>query len=115
MTRLECKSFNSPDETHAFPKGRADTVTLAGRTLTRAVFEPGWRWSESIGPTAGTDRCERPHFAYIVSGRAINTWADGTQIELGPGDVVVIPPGHEAWTVGDEPLVFLDLQSLVSG
>lgn len=113
MPNPQLKNFDQPDETHDFPKGRADTVTVGRYTLTRATFEPGWRWSESLGPTAGTERCEKPHFAYIVSGRGVNVWADGTQIEFGPGDVVQIPPGHEAWTVGDEPLVFLDLQALL--
>lgn len=113
MPDTELKNFDQPDETHDFPRGRADTVAVGKYTLTRAIFEPGWRWSESLGPTAGTERCEKPHLAYIVSGRGVNVWADGTEIEFGPGDVVQLPPGHEAWTVGDEPLVFLDLQALL--
>lgn len=113
MPDVQRKNFAEPDETHPFAMGRADTVTVGKHTLTRAVFEPGWRWSESLGPTAGTEYCEKPHFAYIVAGRGVNVWQDGTQVEFGPGDVVQIPGGHEAWTVGDEPLVFLDLQGLL--
>lgn len=113
MPDVQRKNFDKPDETHPFAMGRADTVTVGKHTLTRAVFEPGWRWSESLGPTAGTHSCEKPHFAYIVAGRGVNVWQDGTQVDFGPGDVVQIPGGHEAWTVGDEPLVFLDLQGLL--
>lgn len=113
MPDVEQKSFDAPDESHSFSKGRADTVKIGAHSITRAVFEPGWKWSESLGEAAATARCEKPHFAYIVSGRAVNTWEDGTRIEFGPGDILLIPPGHEAWVVGDEPLVFLDLQGLL--
>lgn len=110
---LDRKSFDQPDERSEFPKGRVDLVTVGPHTLARMVVEPGWRWSESLGPVAGTARCQKEHFAYIVSGRAVNEWEDGTRIEFGPGDVVQTPSGHEAWVVGDEPLVFLDLQGLL--
>jgi mannose-6-phosphate isomerase-like protein (cupin superfamily) len=110
---LQRKSFDQPDQRSEFPDVRVDVVTIGNRTVARMVAEPGWRWSRSIGPAAGTERCEKEHFAYIVSGRAVNEWEDGRRIEFGPGDLVQVPPGHEAWVVGDEPLVFLDLQPLL--
>jgi hypothetical protein len=70
MAGLESKSFNAPDETRPFAdKGAAEVVTLAGATVLKGRFEPGWRWSEHVRPIAGTDSCQSPHFLYVLSGR----------------------------------------------
>ncbi|HZV74056.1 MAG TPA: cupin domain-containing protein [Conexibacter sp.] len=109
MAAIEVKRFDAPDETRAFEGlGKADVVVVAGRTVGRGVYEPGWRWSENVKPIAGTDRCEVAHLGYCVSGRMHVRMADGSEGEMGPGDVVAIPPGHDAEVVGDEPCVFLD-------
>jgi hypothetical protein len=108
-TVLEVKNFDSPDETRPFEgKGRADVVTIAGQTVGRGTFEPGWRWSENVKPIAGTDSCQVSHLGYVLSGRMRVFMDDGTSGEAGPGDVVAIPPGHDAETVGDEACVVLD-------
>jgi hypothetical protein len=83
-------------------------VTLDNVTVGRAVFESGWKWSECVKPVAGTDSCQVPHVGYVVSGRINVVMDDGQEQEYGPGDAVVIPPGHDAWTVGDEACVMLD-------
>jgi quercetin dioxygenase-like cupin family protein len=108
MAGLETKSLDSPDETRPFEKGRAEIVTLGGMTVGRGVFEPGWRWSEHVKPIAGTDSCEVAHTGYVVSGRLRVVMDDGSEGEVGAGDAYVIPPGHDAWTVGDETLVAVD-------
>ena len=109
MAAAEVKNFDSPDETRPFEgNGKADVVELAGRTIGRGEFEPGWRWSENVKPIAGTDSCEVSHLGYCVSGRMKVTMDDGSEGECGPGDVVAIPPGHDAIVVGEEPCVFLD-------
>ena len=109
MASIEVKRFDAPDETRTFAgRGQADVVQLAGRTIARGVFEPGWRWSENIRPIAGTDSCETSHLGFCVSGRMRVRMDDGGEGEMGPGDVVAIPPGHDAEVVGDEPCVFLD-------
>ena len=109
MAAAEVKNFDSPDETRPFEgKGKADVVELAGKTIGRAVFEPGWRWSENVKPIAGTDSCEVSHLGYCISGRMKIFMDDGAEVEAGPGDVFAIPPGHDAETVGDEPCVALD-------
>jgi hypothetical protein len=109
MAAAEVKNFDSPDETRPFEgKGKADVVELAGKTIGRAVFEPGWRWSENVKPIAGTDSCEVSHLGYCISGRMRVFMDDGSEGEVGPGDVFAIPPGHDAETVGDEPCVALD-------
>jgi hypothetical protein len=113
MADLEGKSFDSADKGHAFPNGRADTVSVAGHSVTRAIFEPGWRWSESLKPILGTDSCQMDHFAYIASGRIRVRADDGTEGEFGPGEVVALAPGHDTWTVGDEPAVFVDFGGAV--
>lgn len=106
---LEAKSLESAaDETRSFPKGKMDLVTVGGATVGRAVFEPGWKWSECVKPTAGTDSCQVAHLGYMVSGQMKVVMNDGTERELKPGDVASIPPGHDAWIVGNEPCVFLD-------
>ena len=76
----------------------------------RAIFEPGWKWSESVKPIAGTDSCQVAHMGYQISGRMKVRMDDGSEQEFGPGDAGVIPPGHDAWVVGDEPVVFIDFQ-----
>ena len=109
MADVEVKSFDSPDETRPFEgKGKADMVNVAGRTIGRGTFEPGWRWSENVKPIAKTDSCEVSHLGYCVSGRMKVTMDDGTEGEVGPGEVMAIAPGHDAEVVGDEPCVFLD-------
>ena len=109
MASVEVKSFDSPDETRPFAgNGKADVVTVGGTTVMRGTFEPGWRWSENVKPIAGTDSCEVYHLGYVVSGRMAVRMDDGTEGEVGPGDIVHLEPGHDAWIVGDEPCVMLD-------
>ncbi len=109
MASVEVKSFDSPDEVRPFEgKGEAKVVQVGGQTVGRGTFEPGWRWSENVKPIAGTDSCEVSHLGYVVSGRMRVEMDGGESGERGPGDVVAIPPGHDAEVVGDEPCVFLD-------
>ena len=85
-----------------------EIVNIGEGTVGRATFEPGWRWSQDVKPVAGTDLCQASHFLSQVSGRMHVVMADGSEMESGPGDVAIIPPGHDAWTVGDEPVVVID-------
>ncbi len=104
------KSIESPDETRAFPNGSGSVrvVKLGEQTLGYMQFKPGWRWSTDMQQLAGTKSCQIDHNIYFVSGRMVVKMDDGTQIELGPGDVAHIPPGHDAWIVGNVPCVALD-------
>jgi ethanolamine utilization protein EutQ (cupin superfamily) len=102
------KSLNQPDETRNFPKGKVDVVSVRDVTVGRGTFEPGWKWSECVKPIAGTDLCEAPHLGYFVSGRMKAVMDDGQELEFGPGDVMWLPPGHDAWILGDEPCVIVD-------
>ena len=109
--KLEAKDLGSPEETRPFTdKGRLDVVKLGDVTVGRGVFEPGWKWSEHVKPLAETDSCESAHLGYMVSGRMKIVMDDATEVEAGPGDAVSIPPGHDAWIVGDETCVFIDFQ-----
>ena len=110
MENLEAKNFDTPDETRTFERGRMDLVTVGGTTIGRAVFEPGWRWSESVKPIAGTDTCQVAHTGYVISGHMHVVMDEGNEGDAGPGDAFVIPPGHDAWIVGDEACVVLDVQ-----
>jgi len=105
---LEVKSVEKADERRDFPRGHLDVVGLSGLSFGVATFEPGWRWSESIREIAGTDSCQIHHNGYVVSGRLRIKMDDGTEGEVGPGDVFVCPPGHDAWTVGNEACVVYD-------
>ena len=105
---LEAKNLDSPDEKRTFGHGGIDLVTVAGTTVSRAVFEPGWKWSNDVKPIAGTDSCQVSHRGYVLSGRMHVVMDDGTEADAGPGDAVVISPGHDAWIVGDEACVMLD-------
>lgn len=109
MGTLEIKNLESPEETRPFAgKGQAGVVTVGGHPVLKGVFEPGWRWSEHLKPIAGTENCQANHLLYCVSGRMAVRMEDGTEAEFGPGDVVAISPGHDAWTVGNEPCVLVD-------
>jgi mannose-6-phosphate isomerase-like protein (cupin superfamily) len=107
--RLEAKSLDTPDETRPFvSKGHMEVVQLGDTTVGRGVFEAGWRWSECVKPIAGTSSCQAHHTLYILAGRMGIRMDDGTEMEIGPGDAAIIPPGHDAWTIGDEACVGVD-------
>jgi uncharacterized cupin superfamily protein len=109
MASVEIKSFDSPDETRPFEgKGQAEVVNVGGRTIGRGTFEPGWKWSENVKPIAGTDSCEVSHLGYVLSGSMRVFMDDGSEVECSAGDVVAIPPGHDAEVVGDESCVMVD-------
>src|SRR3954454_6248352 len=112
MARLQRKRFSSPDDVRNVPKGRVDIVELDDRVVGRMTYEPGWRWSKDIQPIAGTDSCQFHHVGYTVSGRLRVQMPDGTELEVGPGEVFEFPPGHDAWVVGDEPWVSIDFQAM---
>jgi hypothetical protein len=109
----ELKKFNKPDEVREFPKGRLELVKIGGATIGRATFEPGWKWSTSLQPIVKTKSCEAPHFQYHVAGTLMIQMDDGTTFEAKPGDVSLLPIGHDAWVVGDEPAVVVDFQGML--
>lgn len=103
------KPFDSPDEIRHFEKGKFELVEIGGLTLGRATYEPGWKWSEHVRPTAGTSSCQVSHVGVVLSGRAKVLMDDGTELEIMAGDAFEIGPGHDSWVVGDEPYVSLHL------
>lgn len=110
MARMQAKRFESADEVRPFQqgKGQIELIELAGSTLSRGTFESGWRWSEHVKPISGTDSCEVEHLAYVMQGKMNVVMDDGEEVEVNAGDFVHIPPGHDAWIVGDEACVMLD-------
>ena len=108
METIRKKSLNSPEEKRVFPKGQVEVATIGDVTFGKGTFQPGWKWSESVKPIAKTDSCQAPHTQFHISGRLHVKMDDGTEVEYGPGDVGVIPPGHDAWVVGNEPVVVID-------
>lgn len=111
--KAEVKAFSKPDEVREFPLGKVELITIGGATIGRATFQPGWKWSTSVQPLAKTNSCEAPHFQYHVSGRLKVKMDDGTVIECKPGDVSLLPMGHDAWVVGNEPAVVVDFQGMI--
>lgn len=105
---LDAKSLDLPDDKRGFEHGEVQVVRVGGRTIGRAVLNPGWRWSADVQPLAGTSSCELAHTAYVISGRMRVTMNDGTEAELGAGDAHYVSPGHDAWVVGEEPCVVID-------
>ena len=112
MAKPELKSFGKPDEVRTFPKGKLELINIGGATIGRATFEPGWRWSTSVQPLVKTKSCEAPHFQYQISGTIRIVMDDGTELECKAGDVSLLPVGHDAWVVGDEPVVVVDFQGM---
>ena len=111
MPRLQYKSFATPDEVRAFPNGRAVVVSLDESVVGRAVYEPGWRWSTSMAAIAGTSSCQLHHLGYSISGVMHVVTEDGQTIDIPPASVYEIPPGHDAWVVGDDPWVTVEWTS----
>ena len=111
--KAERKNFGKPDEVRVFPKGRVELVKIGGAVVGRAIFEPGWRWSTCVQPLAKTPSCEAPHFQYHVSGVLHVVMDDGTELDCKPGDVSLLPSGHDAWVLGDEPAVVIDFQGML--
>jgi hypothetical protein len=109
MSTSETRNIDQPHETRPFKaNGHMDVITLGDSTLGRGVFEAGWRWSNDVKPIAGTDSCQVRHTGICLSGQMTVRFDDGTEVTIGPGDVVALEPGHDAWTVGDEACVLLD-------
>lgn len=105
MAGVEKKSLDAADEVRALDKTRIDVVTIRGAKVGRATFQPGWRWSECVGPVVGGESCQTHHLGVIVSGRLSVSHRDGSEVQLGPGDAYDIQPGHDSWVLGDEPCV----------
>jgi hypothetical protein len=111
--KAEVKSFNKPEEIRNFPNGKVELVKVGGAMIGRAVLEPGWKWSTSVQPLVKTKSCEAPHYQYHVSGILKVVMDDGSEFECKAGDVSLLPTGHDAWVVGNEPVVVVDFQGMV--
>ena len=111
MSGFMSKSHDQPDETRAPANAKVEVVNLDGTSIARLKLAPGWRWSTSIKPVVGGDSCRLNHAGHIVSGRLAVRLDDGSEYELKPGDSYHIPPGHDAWVVGDETVNALEFQS----
>ena len=110
MPGVESRDFSSPDTTRTPDKTRVELVTLGSGEIGRYTFDPGWRWSECIKPVVGTDSCQVEHIGYLVSGTLGVRHEDGTETEVRAGSVYRIAPGHDGWTVGNEPVVAVEFQ-----
>jgi class 3 adenylate cyclase len=102
VPRLQRKSFSKPDQVRKYPHGRIEVVNLDETTVGRFIHEPGWRWSVDVAPIVGQTWCQHRHVGYVISGVLHAVTEDGTTLQIGPGDAYEIPPGHDAWVVGDE-------------
>jgi len=112
MADVISKTFANPDDVVEFPKVRTRIVELGDLTVGELVSEPGWRWSEHVQPTVGGDWCQARHVGFVISGRLGIDFVDGTTIAFGPGDVFDIPPGHDGYTIGDEPCVQIEWRGI---
>jgi len=106
---LESRNIDTPDEKVGFDHGELRVVNLPGFTLVQATYRPGWTWSGDVKPRVGTASCQQPHAGIVISGRFTVRTDEGEERVLGPGDAHVVSPGHDAWVVGDEPCVILDV------
>ena len=108
MASFQKKRFEKPDETSSPPKAKVEVVKMSDLTLTRTTYMPGWKWSNDIRPIVGTSSCQKHHVGYCLSGHIAGKLDDGTEWEAGPGDIIDVPPGHDGWVVGNEPVVLLE-------
>lgn len=114
MTTLSFKSFDAPDETRTPEKTRLDVIDLGSAKAARLTAQPGWRWSECIKPVVDTPSCLARHIGVVVSGRLHVVHDDGSEGDVGPGEAYRIEPGHDAWVIGDEPLVSYEFESITA-
>ena len=112
MARMQRKSLATPDEVRPFTHGRAEIWELGDAVIGKQVFEPGWRWSADVKPVALTDTCEYHHLGIVMSGRLRFLTPDGLEMEVGPGMLFEVQPGHDAWVLGDEPCVIYDFAGM---
>lgn len=109
MATVEKKSLNQPKETEKYEKLKIEVVTIGGFTIRRVTAEPGWQWSKHLKPVAKTESCQKDHLLYVISGRLGTRMNDGKEEEFGPGELGSVPPGHDGWTVGNKPVVWLEI------
>jgi len=109
MPTIEKKSLDRPEETFKPEKMRMEGVTMRGLPIRRITVEPGWQWSKHVKPILKTENCQQDHLLVMISGRVRVRMNDGKEEEFGPGDVGSIPPGHDGWTVGDKPAVWIEI------
>jgi hypothetical protein len=110
--KMQKKRMTSPDEIRSFDKGKVEIAKVGNTSIGRAYFEPGWSWEKCVKPIAKTNSCQAPHTQYVVSGKMRVRMDDGNEEEFGPGDVGYLPPGHNAWVVGDEPFIAVDFTGM---
>lgn len=108
MAQMQKKSMTTPDETRKFDKGKMEITIVGDTSIGRMMLEPGWKWSTSVKPIVKTDSCQVSHTMYVISGKMKIKMDDGTEQEFGPGDTGTVPPGHDAWVVGNESFVAID-------
>jgi class 3 adenylate cyclase len=114
MARLQFKPLGAPDEVRNMPRGTLELYSLDDLVFGRTVFQPGWRWSEDVKPIARTEWCQYHHLGVVRSGRLHVEMEDGTVLEVTSNSVFEIPPGHDAWVVGDEPWDAIDIAGMRS-
>jgi class 3 adenylate cyclase len=112
MGSMQRKSLDMPDETRTIPNGRTDIWNLGDFVVGRIVFEPGWRWSKDVKPIAGTEWCEYHHLGLMMEGTLHYVTPEGLEMEVTPGMLFEILPGHDAWVVGDTPVVQYDFAGM---
>jgi quercetin dioxygenase-like cupin family protein len=106
---LQLINLEDPSEVRTFAKGRFEVYNIGPMTLGRATYEPGWRWSEHVGPATGEALCPVEHVGLVLSGQAVAKMEDGNEVVMKEGDFFYVPPGHDSWVVGDEPYVSLHI------
>lgn len=112
MARLQRRRFDESNDVRQISNGRIEVVELGDRVIGRMTYQPGWRWSVDVKPIAGTQSCQFHHVGVTTRGRLRVEMQDGVELEIGPGEVFEIPPGHDAWVVGDEPWVSVDFEAM---
>lgn len=112
MGSMQRKSLDMPDETRTLPHGQTDIWNLGDFVVGRIRFDPGWRWSKDVKPIAGTDWCEYHHLGLMIEGKIRYVTPEGLEMEVTPGMLFEILPGHDAWVVGDKPVIQYDFAGM---
>jgi len=113
LQKAAVKRFSRPDKVRTCPKARLELISIGNATVGRTVFEPGWRWKSSVQPLVNTESCKTPHLQLHLSGTMRIRMDDGSEFDCRPGDVSFLPSGHDAWVVGEEPAVVVELHAMV--
>jgi hypothetical protein len=90
---------------------RVDVLPAGNGRVKRAIYPPGFRWTERMRDVVGTELCMHAHVGFLAQGAIAGRFPDGCEFAYTAPAVVVLEPGHDAWVEGDEEAVLIQFDA----